>query len=52
VPAATGIDSFDARLARTIADREEWKALKNHEEWSRLQAALIQFKGSSGNSNH
>jgi Plant transposon protein len=47
VPAATGIDSFDAQLARTIADREEWKALKNPEEWSRLQATLIRFKGSS-----
>jgi Plant transposon protein len=30
--AATSVGNFDARLARTIADREEWKTMKNSEE--------------------
>jgi hypothetical protein len=39
---------MDESLAKAIASREEWKALKNPAEWGgRLQAALIQFKGFS-----
>jgi hypothetical protein len=44
---ATGLASFDSRLAATVAERDEWKVLKDGNEWSRLQCAMVKLKGSN-----
>jgi hypothetical protein len=47
----TNLASMDRGLANALAEREEWMALKDVTEWSRLQRALISFKGSSSSSS-
>jgi hypothetical protein len=42
---ATAVANFEPELATTIAEREEWKMLKDPDEWARLQRALINYKG-------
>jgi hypothetical protein len=42
---ATAVATFAPELASTIAEREEWKMLKDPEEWARLQRALIDYQG-------
>jgi hypothetical protein len=42
---ATAISNFDDRLAANIAERTEWKILRDPVEWARLQRALIDLKG-------
>jgi Plant transposon protein len=42
---ATAVATFEPELATTIAEREEWKMLKDPDEWARLQRALINYKG-------
>jgi hypothetical protein len=42
---ATSIANFPPELAGLIAEREEWKMLKDPDEWARLQRALIDNKG-------
>jgi hypothetical protein len=41
----SNVRDFDWRLANIIAKRQGWMALKNQEEWARLQEALIDYKG-------
>lgn len=41
----TTLAAMDEQLAKTVATRTEWAALKDDAEWSRLQYSLIDFKG-------
>jgi hypothetical protein len=44
----TTLSAFEAKLAATVAHRDEWKALKDDKEWARLQTALMRQRGATG----
>jgi hypothetical protein len=41
----TAARAAQLRINRVVAERKEWKILKDPTEWARLQRALIAFKG-------